>query len=117
MEIKYTVLVLAHMGIQSPKQGYHYLVEIIHLAVNSDTPFYKLKDLYQMTADSFRTTPLCVETNVKSFLKEFWHDSEKIKQFETFTGYEMDEALTPKEFIFLVADFIRCHDFPSYFGF
>lgn len=68
--------ILIRCGISQNLKGYLYLKEAILLAVeNPNITFQLTKILYPMIADSYDTTPECVERSMRHAIDKSWKES------------------------------------------
>lgn len=101
---------LTQIGLNPAYRGYLYLVHIIYLvSSDSDFTFFTLKGLYQRTSADLNISSGAIQHNIRTLLDSYWNQ-ENMKYFRNLTGYPVHGPVPPKEFIAVLADYIRRHD-------
>lgn len=99
---------LTRLGLCPSYKGYHCLEYVIYLAASDgEYPFIVTKKLYTETAAHFGISPGCVQHGIRTLLDIFWSQENSKKLFRDITHYPVLDPLSPKEFIAVMADFIR----------
>lgn len=98
---------LIRIGVNPSYRGYPYLTHIIFQASSDeDSPFLTSKALYQDTAEYFHVSPDSVQHSIRTLLDAYWEQGNG-SHFCTVTGYPNAGPLPPKEFIAVLADYLR----------
>lgn len=98
---------LAHIGISPAYKGYPYLVHVLFLATSEEyCPFLVIKELYARTADTFGVTATSVQHSIRTLLDVYWSQNNTERFFEVI-GYPVHDTLPPKEFIAVIADYMK----------
>lgn len=101
---------LTGIGVCPSYRGYHCLVHVIYLAASDgEYPFIVTKKLYADTAVCFGISPDSVQHSIRTLLDSFWSQKDSKKHFYDIIRYPVQDPLSPKEFIAVIADYIRRH--------
>lgn len=99
---------LTRLGVCPSYRGYRCLMHVIYLAASDDEyPFIVTKKLYADTAEHFGISPDSVQHGIRTLLDIFWSQENSKKYFYDIIRYPVDAPLSPKEFIAVIADYIR----------
>lgn len=97
---------LRFLRINGTFTGLKYLVYAVsETALDPDRTYLITKDLYREIAHKYKTTPSRVERNMRWAIHISWNDSRN--EFDQMAGYHLVKRPTNKEFIDLVAFYIR----------
>ncbi len=98
---------LIRIGVNPSYRGYPYLTSIICQAASDESsPFLTSKALYQAAAEYFHVSPDSVQHSIRTLLDAYWEQGNG-SHFCTVTGYPNAGPLPPKEFIAVLADYLR----------
>lgn len=101
---------LSRIGISPAYKGYPYLVHVIHLTTDKEgCPFLVIKELYARTADFFGVSATSIQHSIRTLLDVYWSQN-NTKYFFDIIGYPVHDTLPPKEFIAVIADYIKRKD-------
>lgn len=98
---------LIRIGVNPSYKGYPYLIFIIRQAASDDkSPFLTSKVLYQSAAGYFHVSPDSIQHSIRTLLDAYWGQGNG-RHFRSVTGYPNSGPLPPKEFIAVLADYLR----------
>lgn len=109
MDKKLIITLFNKLGVPPNYRGYPYLVHVTWLAVTVyGNSFPYLKTLYEQTAKDFGVSVETVSGNIKT-LKQAYENKKTMEIFSRITRYPVQDYLTTKEFIFIVAEYLLTH--------
>lgn len=102
-QIKHT---LRMMGIIKPSKGYLAMIPAVKLAMEEPSRLsYITKEIYVNVAHAQKTSPLCVERNIRTLIDLIWgrEDHEYLNKIFEIT---LEEKPTNKEFITALVNYL-----------
>ena len=90
---------LIRIGVNPSYRGYQ-------AASAEDSLFLTSKVLYQAAAEYFHVSPDSIQHSIRTLLDAYWEQENGI-HFCNVTGYPNPGPLPPKEFIAVLADYLR----------
>lgn len=109
MNTKQISELLHAIGIATNYKGYPYLVHVIKIACHyHNQPFPCIKDLFQQTADYYGVSPSIVIHDIRTLLRSYWNPY-STKIFSSLMHYPVNDKLTDKEFIAVIAEYLSIH--------
>lgn len=100
---------LHSIGIAPNYKGYPCLVHVIKIACTyHNKPFPCMKELYWETAEYYGVSPGIVKHNIRTILRSYWNQ-ERVKIFSAMIHYPVNDKLTDKEFIAVIAEYLSNH--------
>lgn len=107
-----TIQLLSRLGVCPAYKGYPYLVHSIGIAAaRYHSGFPPLKELYEQTARHYHVSASIVAHDIRTVLRSYWNQN-NAERFTCTIGYPVQDMLTIKEFISVVAEFIVCQENP-----
>ena len=92
--------------------GYNYVREAVKLAVAQEDKMPGIsKGIYPVIAKQSGTTVAAVESGMRTAIRRAWHRSDPGSKLEIFGTYALNERWVPtnSEFVFVLADKLRCN--------
>ena len=97
--------IIRKLGVTSKYKGYYYVVDAIHLAMESqDQPIRITKDIYPYLAKKYKTTPMNIEHNIRTVINVCWETNRK--GMDEIAGYPLTYKPTNSEFIDMAAYYL-----------
>ena len=101
--------VLHDLGIKRTYQGYYHLATAIQLVIEKEERLlYIHKWLYQEVALVHKTTPFCVERNIRTVKTFCWNNGERDK-LNSIAGCSLKQMPSNSEFIDILSCYIKEH--------
>lgn len=99
---------LGRLGLSEELPGYHFLFHAIYLSMQRFRQIPSpLNTLYGQIAAEYSVSLSTVSHDILALFRAFWN-TETAERFQTVVGYPAREEMTPKEFIFVLAQYLAC---------
>lgn len=99
--------ILRSLGITKPSKGYHAVISAIKLAMEDPLRLsYVSKEIYVDVARLQRTSPLCVERNIRTLIKRIWQKGDHEYLNEVFKK-PLEKKPTNTEFIAALVNYLN----------
>lgn len=109
MNALYISSLFNELGICPSYKGYPYLMHITGLAAAYyGKPFPCMKILYQQTAVHFGISENKAKDDIRTLLRNYW-EQKTASRFSDIIGYPVQDRLTSKEFVAIVAEYLALH--------
>ena len=103
---------LRYLKIPGTYKGYRQMVTAIQLAVEDEDRLLNVtSDLYPQVARLHRTTSSCVQKNLRKVISACWENGGR-EQLEGLLGLTYERRPVTKDFINLLADYLKKHAAP-----
>lgn len=98
---------LRSLGTSGNLIGFHYAVYMLEqVCKQPNNAFLITKWLYKQTAEYFRTTPHCVERNLRTLIQNCWRYPDH-SLLNLIAGTELKQMPTNSQFIDILAAYLR----------
>ena len=98
---------LRSLGASGKYIGFRYVLYMIELVMDDrDNTYQMMKTMYPMTAEKFSVTPETVERATRTLIQSCW-DRADHSAFNTIAGAELERRPTNKQFIDMMAAYLR----------
>ena len=101
---------LHQLGIKRTYQGYYHLAAAIQLVLEKEERLlYIHKWIYQEIAVLYKTSPSCVERNIRTAKSCCWNNGNR-HILETIAGCPLEQMPSNSEFIDMISCYIKEHN-------
>lgn len=77
--VKPSHLLLRNLGANGSYLGFYYIATAVELVLGNEEGTYQCKWLYNEVAKKFRTTPYCVERDIRTIVEYIWKNGDRNK--------------------------------------
>ncbi|MDO5390120.1 MAG: sporulation initiation factor Spo0A C-terminal domain-containing protein [Eubacteriales bacterium] len=97
--------IIRKLGVTSKYNGYFFLTDAIHLAMDSQDKSIKItKDIYPCLAKKYETTPMNIERNVRTVINICWETNKE--GMDEIAGHSLSCKPTNSEFVKMVVSYL-----------
>ena len=97
---------LRRLGITKPSKGYYAVILAVKLAMEEPLRLsYIFKEIYVDAAHSQRTSPFCIERNIRTLIEQIWQKGDHEYLDEVFKK-PLEKKPTNTEFIAALANYL-----------